>query len=368
MQGLPSRPFGRGARRSGWGLQRHIPSGCAAASGRLRLYLAQVEQGLQNLGVFLQGAAQPVRVEKPVQDQLQEGFELDVGHRKAVQGPVGGVAPCEPGPGQGREHGVDVKVVVGRGAGLAGGQPQVLLGVAEIELDREAVAVDAVDPFRSHLRVGVGVQDKDHAQQKFEELVVQLRMVQPLALVRQVAGGQVGDAGPLGGLQTRMNGIGAVLLQIQDRQEFPLLAPDHPSLAAVPAPADPRQFAAALGQAGAVPSPGQIVFIGHHRAQPGQVEGREVVGAGRLPTVRVGTATAETGQVAVRGPDRQAHQQGQQGLEVVPLRFAAGQGGQYSEQQGYGIPPGMVCGSHTHTIAGAVLLLLHLPPPPRKPK
>ena len=107
-------------------------------SGRLRLDLTQVEQGLR---VFLQGAAQPVRVEKPAQDQLQEGFELDIGHRKAVQGPVGGLEQFEPGPGQGREHGVDVEVVAGRGAGLAGGQPQVLLGIAEIELDLEAVAV-----------------------------------------------------------------------------------------------------------------------------------------------------------------------------------------------------------------------------------
>lgn len=82
--------------------------------------------------------------------------------------------------------------------------------------------------------------------------------------------------------------------------------------------------------------------VGHHRAPAGQVEGREVVGAGRLATVRVGAATAEADQIAVRGPDWQADQQGEQGLEVVPPRFADGQGGQYSEQQGHGTPPNMV--------------------------
>ena len=42
-------------------------------------------------------------------------------------------------PGQVCEHGIDVEVVADRGAGLAGGQPQVLPGVAEVELDLEAV-------------------------------------------------------------------------------------------------------------------------------------------------------------------------------------------------------------------------------------
>ncbi len=127
-----------------------------------------------------------------------------------------------------------------------------------------------------------------------------------------------------------MDGIRTVLLQVQDRQQFQLLAPGHPPLAAVPAPADARQLAPALGQAGAVPGPGQVVRVGHDRAQAGQIERREVIGAGCLATVRVGAASAEAGQVAVGGPDRQAHQQGEQGLQVVPLRFAAGQGGQYS--------------------------------------
>ena len=94
-------------------------------------------------------------------------------------------------------------------AGLAGGQPQVLLGIAEIELDLEAVAIDAVDLLRCHLRgggeeghqadlllwIGVDVQDEGHLQQALEGLADQLRMVQSLALVRQVDGGQVGDAG-----------------------------------------------------------------------------------------------------------------------------------------------------------------------------
>ena len=152
-----------------------------------------------------------------------------------------------------------------------------------------------------------------------------------------------------------------MLLQVQDREEFQLLVPGHPSLAAVPAVADARQLAAALGQKGAVAGPSQIVFIGHHRAQPGQVEGREVVGAGRLPTVRMGAASAEARQVAVGGPDRQADQQGEQGVKVGPLRFAAGQGGQYSGPQEHGTPLGMAWHG-THTITGAVLPCLCPPP------
>ena len=97
--------------------------------------------------------------------------------------------------------------------------------------------------------------------------------------------------------------------------------------------------------------------MGHHLAQARQVEHREVVGAGCLPTVCVEAASAEAGQVAVGGPDRQADQQGEQGLEVVPLRFAGGQGGQYSGSRSteHLLEWGFV---KEHTIAGAVL-----PPP-----
>ena len=66
------------------------------------------------------------------------------------------------------------------------------------------------------------------------------------------------------------------------------------------------------------------MFVGDHLAQAGQIEGRKVVDASRLPIVHVGTAPAEARQVAVRGPDWQVHQQGDQGIEVVPLRFAGG--------------------------------------------
>ena len=162
------------------------------------------------------------------------------------------------------------------------------------------------------------------------------------------------DPGPGRRLQATVDGIGAVLVQVQDGQDFQLLAPSHPPLAAVPAPADPGQLAAALGQKGAVAGPGRIVRVGHHRAQAGQVEGRKVAGAGRLATVRVGAAVAEAGQVAVRGADRQAGRQRQQGAEMVPLRFAAGQVGQHGGQQGHGTPPGMAWRS-TNTITGAVL-------------
>ena len=89
--------------------------------------------------------------------------------------------------------------------------------------------------------------------------------------------------------------MGIVLLQVQDRQEFLRLAPGHPPRAAVPAPADSRQLAAALGQEGAVPGPGQVVRVRHHRAQAGQVEHREVAGAGCLPTVRVGGSDRRSG-------------------------------------------------------------------------
>ena len=99
--------------------------------------------------------------------------------------------------GEGREHGVEVEVVVVGGAGLAGGQPQVLLGVAEVELDLEVVAVGAVHLLRCHLQVGaeedrwlglrgVGVQDEDRSEQALAGLVVQLRMMQPLSLVPQL--------------------------------------------------------------------------------------------------------------------------------------------------------------------------------------
>ena len=146
-------------------------------------------------------------------------------------------------------------------------------------------------------------------------------------------------AGGRRGLQAAVDGIRAVLVQIQDRQEFKLLAPGHPALPVVPAPAGPRQLAAALGQEGAVAGPGQVVLVGHHRAQPRQVEGRKVAGPGRLPAVRVGAAGAEAGQVAVRGAARQAGQLRQQVAEVGPLRFAEGQVGQYSGQQEHGTPP-----------------------------
>ncbi len=73
-------------------------------------------------------------------------------------------------------------------------------------------AIDAVNPLRRHLRVGgeeghrtgqfrvgVGIQDENHAQQALKGLAVELRMVQPPALVLQVDGRQVGDAGAVQG-------------------------------------------------------------------------------------------------------------------------------------------------------------------------
>ena len=110
------------------------------------------------------------------------------------------------------------------------------------------------------------------------------------------------------------------------------------------------------------------MWVGHHFAQPGQVEGRKVAGAGRLAPVRVATTPAEAGQVAVRGPDRQAGQQRQQEAEVVPLRFADGQVGQYSGQQGHGIPPGMAWHRYQHHNRSRAPFSDRRPRPPRKPK
>ena len=55
------------------------------------------------------------------------------------------------------------------------------------------------------------------------------------------------DTDLLAELQARVDGMGTVLLQVQDQQDFQLLAPGHPPLAAVPTPADARQLPAALG-------------------------------------------------------------------------------------------------------------------------
>ena len=82
----------------GWRLRRPIPSGLAADSGGCWLDLTQGAQFLQGLRVFSQGPVQPVPGEKPCQHPFEEGFELDVGHRKACQGAFGRVAQLEPGP------------------------------------------------------------------------------------------------------------------------------------------------------------------------------------------------------------------------------------------------------------------------------
>lgn len=111
--------------------------------------------------------------------------------------------------------------------------------------------------------------------------------------------------------------MGAVLLQVQDGQNLQRLAPGHPSLAAVPAPADARQPSAAYGDEGAVTAPGPVVRVGHH-AHPGSVEDRQVVDAGRPPTMRVEPTVATAGLVAVGGADRQD-------VEVGILWLANGQ-------------------------------------------
>ena len=60
--------------------------------------------------------------------------------------------------------------------------------------------------------------------------------------------------GPGRRLQATVDGIGTVLVQIQDGQDLQLLAPGHPPLAPVPTPADPGQLTPAFGQEGAVPN------------------------------------------------------------------------------------------------------------------
>ena len=111
--------------------------------------------------------------------------------------------------------------------------------------------------------------------------------------------------------------MGAVLLQVQDGQNLQRLAPGHPSLAAVPAPADAQQSGAAHGDKGAVTAPGSVVRVGHH-AHPGSVGDRKVVDTGRLPTMRVEPTVAAAGLVAVGGADRQD-------VEVGILWLANGQ-------------------------------------------
>ena len=111
--------------------------------------------------------------------------------------------------------------------------------------------------------------------------------------------------------------MGAVLLQVRDGQKLQRLAPSHPSLAAVPVPADARQSAATPGNEGDVTDSGPVVRVGHH-AHPGSVEDRQVVDAGRPPTMRVEPTVAAAGLVAVGGADRQD-------VEVGILWFANGQ-------------------------------------------
>ena len=76
-----------------------------------------------------------------------------------------------------------MEVVAVGGTSLAGTQPQVRRGIAEVELDLEAVVVDTVDLLGDHLRgraeedcrrgfggVGVNSQDEVHLQQILERL------------------------------------------------------------------------------------------------------------------------------------------------------------------------------------------------------
>ena len=118
-----------------------------------------------------------------------------------------------------------------------------LLGVAKVELDLGAVAMDAVDPLRGHLRFsgeeghradirlrgGVGVQGEDHPQLALEGLADQLRMVQPLALVRQV-----GDTGAVeaAGVLARQAGAGhpqdGVAAQLAHEFKAPFLQGPRP--------------------------------------------------------------------------------------------------------------------------------------------
>ena len=92
--GVGQEPLSRWARLGVGDVGKEVvtanPGGCAAESGGCRLDLAQGQQGLQSGPVFLEGRAGSVHIENPLQHQLQEGPELEIGHRKAVQGLVGG--------------------------------------------------------------------------------------------------------------------------------------------------------------------------------------------------------------------------------------------------------------------------------------
>lgn len=111
--------------------------------------------------------------------------------------------------------------------------------------------------------------------------------------------------------------MGAVLLQVQDGQNLQRLAPSHPSLAAVPVPADVRQSADTPGDEGAVTDSGPVVRVGHH-VHPDSVEDRKIIDAGRLSTMRVEPAVAAASLMAVGGTDRQD-------VEGGILRLANGQ-------------------------------------------
>ena len=115
--------------------------------------------------------------------------------------------------------------------------------------------MDAVDPLRRHFRVGgeegrrlaglcgvgVGIQDEDHPEQFPEGLVIQLCMMQPPALVRQLDRGQLADAGaveaarvlaraarPAGGRFGPGHPQGGVAAQLADENQAPCVQPlDH---------------------------------------------------------------------------------------------------------------------------------------------
>lgn len=78
-----------------------------------------------------------------------------------------------------------MEVVADPGAGPVGGQAQVLLGIAEVELDTQTVPADGIHLLRCHVRValnrwegrdgcrsGLDLLDTDHVQQTLEGVAV----------------------------------------------------------------------------------------------------------------------------------------------------------------------------------------------------
>ena len=98
------------------------------------------------------------------------------------------------------------------------------------------------------------------------------------------------------------------------------------------------------------PRPGR--GMGHHLAQAGQACGREVAGAGRLPTIRVGSVRRSARLLWVGRPGRESR-----ASRWSRCSLPVGREASMVDSRSMKHLPTWCCGSHAHTIAGAVLPL-----------